>query len=558
PEDFEAIRFFVDRVHLIAPGFQITPTNAQAVTRICVALDGLPLALELAATQLKYMTVDELLAQLDEHMHLTWTGNHRFPGQHDSLDKVVVWSYDLLDSGARRLMRSLGVFNGGFTLGSARAVHTAVADDDVASQLRTLVNASLLERVDADAAATRFTMLETIRQFAAQRLHESDVCQAAHRAHAVYFLALAQSVAGQSMHVGVHSQLAVLDAEDDNLRAALSWALENNAPGLAVGLGVALGGYWVTRFRMQEGIAWLTRLIQLPACEETPAINARLHATLGRLLELSGDYQHAQTALTNAIALARAQAQANEMALALSYMGLLTRTVGDSAGAKALFAESAMLYAQLRQRHGEVVNRAYTANCHHDLGELDSAEEQYRFALDRAPGLDDAFINAYLLWRLSDNLAAQERVAESKELLVQAAARFTELQAFKALAGYAHVTAAQVAMANQDYPEMLRLFRVSLKHSLQTRFFWGYTYELSACALAMAKLGRVTDGYTVTAFVDQAFRRAGAPLAHRQGLHDEVSRTAKTQLDAEVMAAAWQRGMHMTLSEITALTLADT
>ncbi|MCB9160463.1 MAG: hypothetical protein H6644_11515 [Caldilineaceae bacterium] len=160
--------------------------------------------------------------------------------------------------------------------------------------------------------------------------------------------------------------------------------------------------------------------------------------------------------------------------------------------------------------------------------------------------------------RLSDNLAKQERVVRVRLNCLFAAARFTELQAFKALASATLMSRRhRPLLANQDYLEMLRLFRVRPKHSLQTRSFWGYTYELSACALAMAKLGRATDGYTVTAPLI-AFRRAGAPLAHRQGLHDEVSRTAKTQLDAEVMAAAWQRGMHMTLSEITALTLADT
>ena len=161
------------------------------------------------------------------------------------------------------------------------------------------------------------------------------------------------------------------------------------------------------------------------------------------------------------------------------------------------------------------------------------------------------------MWRLSDNLTAQARLSEAKETLLQAASRFDELKMFKALAGYARVTAAQAAMVQENYPEMLRAFRVSLEDSLRSSFFWGYTYELSACALAMAKLGRLTDAYTLVAFVDAAFKRAGAPLANRQALHDEVCRLVEAQLETDAKVIAWRRGAPMTLNEAAALALAD-
>ncbi|MCB0075358.1 MAG: hypothetical protein KDE20_28070, partial [Caldilineaceae bacterium] len=159
-----------------------------------------------------------------------------------------------------------------------------------------------------------------------------------------------------------------------------------------------MGGYWITRFRMQEGINWIERLLELPACTNMPSLNARLHAYLGRLAELSGDYASARTALMTAVMLARTLKETDAIALALSYMGLLTRTLGDSAQARTFFTQSAELYAVLEQRHGEVLNRAYAANCNYDLGDFDEAEAQYLLALDRASALEDAFVKAYLLW----------------------------------------------------------------------------------------------------------------------------------------------------------------
>ena len=560
-EHIEAVRFFADRVRQTIPGFQVTPTNAQTVTHICVALDGLPLALELAATRLKYMTTHELLDQLRRPTHLTWTGSHDASERQGTLGKTIAWSYRLLDDGAQRLMRTLGVFRGGFTLSAVQAVHAAIdraAEKEVAQNLRALMNFSLVVRVDDGASTTRFAMLETIRQFAAQLLAESAADQVIYRAHSVYFLALAQSIESDILHLGAHPQLVILDAEDDNLRAALRWSLEHGASALALQLGVALGGYWITRFRLHEGVAWLESLLALPQCKASPRIDARLHAYRGRLLEMLGDYPRSRAALDEALALARAANDMTEIALALCYLGITARTMGDYMVARAHHEESFALYSKLDDRYGMVIGIKDVGICAIMLGDYAAAEQCFAKAIRLSSSLKDHFIDAYLLGKLGDAVVRQGRRSEGKEILRQSIERYRGLPSFAEFAALTYVQYGLTLLDEDDFDVGLDSVRTGLRIWASTDTFWGTTYALLACAQALAIHGQYARAWQIAANAVGAVEQAGAALQSiQQEILDAVQALVLPVLGQDDAATAWQTGRHLSKQSALVLALSD-
>ncbi|MCB9160460.1 MAG: hypothetical protein H6644_11495 [Caldilineaceae bacterium] len=404
---------------------------------------------------------------------------------------------------------------------------------------------------------TRFIVLETIRQFAGQLLQESGLAEVTQRAHAAYFLALAQSAEGETLHLGVHPQLALLDADDDNLRAALSWSLAQGEQEIALRLGVALGGYWITRSRLREGAQWLGKLLHLSRCPEFPQVNARLHVYLGRLYEMLGDYPRSRALLERGLALARATNDPTEIALALSYLGITTRTMGESATARAFHQESADLYAALDDRYGLVMAVKDIGLCDVMQARYDAAELRFTEAWRLSTQLNDAFIDAYLLGKLGHAVLMQERTAEAKELLGGSIDRFRSLKPFEEFSAMIHILHGQALLAEGEADAALASTRAGLRIWAATDTFWGTVFALSACARIMAERGRLTEAWRLVAFATHAMEQSGAALhSMHQGFHNHVQTQVRAVLD-ETAAAAWQAGTHMTLQDALRIAFAE-
>jgi predicted ATPase len=252
---YEAIRLFVDRARAIRPDFSLTEENAPAVVEICARLDGLPLALELAAARIKLLPPQAMLSRLGDRLKLLTGGARNLPERQRTLRNAIAWSYEMLDEGEKTLFARLAVFSGGSTLEGIEAVCDPQGDLPVEALegVSSLLDKSLLRQEEGQGAEPRLMMLETIREFASQRLEESGEAEQLRKSHADYCIALAEEAEAGLQGSEQESWLERLDPEHDNMRSALAWAMEQGMTELGLFLAGALRPFWYARGYLDEG-----------------------------------------------------------------------------------------------------------------------------------------------------------------------------------------------------------------------------------------------------------------------------------------------------------------
>jgi predicted ATPase/DNA-binding NarL/FixJ family response regulator len=343
----EAGRLFVERARAVRPDFALTAGDAGAVGEVCVRLDGLPLAIELAAARVKVLPPAALLARLDRPFALLTGGARDRPARHQTLRAALAWSHALLSPGERVLFRRLAVFAGGCTLESAAAVAGGEGDGDVLEGVAALVDSSLLRRDEPVAGAVgepRYRMLETVREFAAERLESSGEAPERRRRHAAYFLALAEGVDTGLRGPARAAWVARLGAEDDNFRRALRWTQGAEAGSAAPGLrlAAALCQFWVYRGRQREGREWVEAALARPGAEARTAARAAALCVAGSFAAELGHSTAARARLEASVALWRELGDARGLARALAWLGLNT-LARDRAAGRALLEEAIAL-----------------------------------------------------------------------------------------------------------------------------------------------------------------------------------------------------------------------
>ena len=367
---YASVRLFVERAHAAAPGFELTSENAEAVAEICRRLDGLPLAIELAAARSRLLSPQALLARLDDRMSLLTGGARDLPERQQTLRNTLDWSFGLLSPAEQALFSRLGVFPGTFGLEAAEAVGSGTRRPGPAGQdrgeqiidtLSSLVDASLV-RAEDHAGQPRFSLLGTIREYSRERLRESGQWKEAHDRHAANFLELAES-AGTGLEGP--SQVAWLDqleTEHDNLGAAMSWFLDQDQPGLAHHLGAVTWRFWWFRGHAEEfaryGEAIVAAGEKLPPGQLGYAQNG-----LGIMLIASGNPARAQVLFEQALALFRRLGDKLGIAISAGLLGHLTALRGKYDQADKLLAESLAL-------HQELGNNVSVALVYNFLGQI--------------------------------------------------------------------------------------------------------------------------------------------------------------------------------------------
>jgi predicted ATPase/DNA-binding SARP family transcriptional activator len=366
----EAVRLFVERAAAALPTFTLTPANAAVVAQICHRLDGIPLAIELAAARVKVVAVDQLAARLDDSMRLLTSGSRTALPRQQTLRATIDWSYDLLAEPERALFRRLAVFASGWMLEAADAVCADPngAENDLLELLAHLVDKSLVVVDMPPSGAVRYRLLEPIRQYAHAKLMESAEAPALRQQHAHFFLALAEAAEPQLIGAEQVVWLNRMEQEHDNLRAVFRWCVEREqaAPGLR--LGGALWRFWRTRGHLTEGRACLAELLALPPHPSSPASGeheagwpaARAKALIaaGDLAHEQDDYATAHALFAEGLALGRELADERNMARALGGLAILALAQGDDARAATLYAES----LTLSRKRGEQYLIAGTLN----------------------------------------------------------------------------------------------------------------------------------------------------------------------------------------------------
>ncbi len=355
---YDAVALFVQRAQIAKAGFAVTDEMAPIVAEICRRLDGLPLAIELAAARIKLLPPRALLTRLESRLTVLTGGARDLPARQQTLRGTIDWSYDLLGPGEQALFAWLSVFVGGCTLEAVEDVcaRAGGVPGDVLDGMTALVDSSLLRQEDPARGEPRFFLLETIREYAHERLAQSGAEGTLRAAHAAYFLTLVERAEPDLMGPRQDDWLARLDQEHDNLRAALRWAHESNRQQVGLRIAAVVWRFWNIRGHHSEGRSWLEGLLAWQETQEASVAPAVVRAKAlngaGRLATQQGDNMRATVLIEKSLALWRELDDTQGIADTLDNLGDLSYMQGDYARSTVLHEESLALYRALGDTQG--------------------------------------------------------------------------------------------------------------------------------------------------------------------------------------------------------------
>jgi predicted ATPase/DNA-binding SARP family transcriptional activator/DNA-binding CsgD family transcriptional regulator len=388
-ESYGSVRLFVDRARQRNPAFALRTENAQAVAQICARLEGLPLAIELAAARIKMLPPKALLGRLKDRLKLLTGGSREFSERQRTLRSTIEWSYELLDEDEKALFGRLSVFSGGRTLEAIEAICDAGGDlpVDAFEGISSLVDKSLLRQEEGPDGEPRFMMLETVHEFAREKLGQSSEAEAIKRAHAEYFLALAEEAPPELKGPNQLEWLARLEAEHDNMRAALTWGLERKEVEVALRLGSALLLFWSMRGYHSEGRRWLEAALAMDG-RVSPEVRAMALGGAGSLAFVQGDLDRVQEACEEGLELLANEEAREAKLLLLAFLGWVAWAREDYRQATQLLEESLALSREMRDIWWIATSLLGLATVSYNRGDSERATELCEESMDlfRAQG----------------------------------------------------------------------------------------------------------------------------------------------------------------------------
>jgi predicted ATPase/class 3 adenylate cyclase/Tfp pilus assembly protein PilF len=414
-EHFEAVALFIERARSAAFDFEPGPQETRTIAEICRELDGLPLAIELAAVRVRLLPVRDLLERLSRRLDLLKGGAQDLPVRQQTLRGLIDWDYELLDVEQQALFRRLSVCAGGFTLAAAATV-ADIDDMEALEGVESLLDKSLLRRAGAGDGEPRFRMLGTIREYAAEALVAAGESEDTRRRHALFYLALAEEARSHFRSSDQIEWARVVDLELDNTRAALQWAHEQADPEVELRLTGALAMLWAFRGHVSEGRRWVESALGRSTGEPTllRAVVLRGAATLARA---RGSYEQAKALLEECLALQRKLGDEGGIAVVLKDLANIHSDEGDIASARSLYESSLSYWYKLAQPvgiHMTLNNLGYLAQVE---GHVDEAIERFQEALVIARSIDDKQGIARLLMNLGAATAEKGDTARAQQLL---------------------------------------------------------------------------------------------------------------------------------------------
>jgi predicted ATPase/DNA-binding CsgD family transcriptional regulator len=344
---YASVALFLQRAQALKPEFQVTSANASVVAEICARLDGLPLAIELAAARIKLLSPQALLTRLEHRLQVLTYGTQDVPTRQQTLHNTITWSYDLLNDDEQRLFRRLSVFVGSCTLEAVEAVCEALGEErrKTFNGVASLLDKSLVQQIEQEDGELRLLMLETIREYGLERLTASGEMEATCHTHATYYLRLAEKAALHLSGMKEGRWLDLLEREYDNLRTALAWmveGLEMRRTEMAVQLSEALSSFWATRGHISEGRTFLERIVAEDGGMEA-AMRAKARDTAAWLAYHQSDIDQTEVHAQAALDLYRKLGDTAGSASALHMLGMVAWRRGDGAAARVLQEEAVAL-----------------------------------------------------------------------------------------------------------------------------------------------------------------------------------------------------------------------
>ena len=547
---YPAVALFVRRAQAVKPDFCLTDENAQAVAAICVRLDGLPLALELAAARVKLFPPQALLARLQHRLTLLTGGARDRTARQQTLRGAIDWSVTLLDAEEQVLFTRLSIFVGGFTLEAAEAVCGAdgILRRSVVDGLAALVDKSLVRQHDDSTGEPSFNLLETIHEYARERLEASGEAEAIQQRHAGYYLALVEAAEAELEGGEQVAWLQRLTVEHDNLRAAFTWSCRT--PGtteLSLRFAGALYGFWFRHNHLTEARAWLERALAQPG--GSPAARTKALFSLAQIADHLDELEWAMALFEESVALFRELGDRIGIARVLLNQGRILYVQGDYEHARRLEEESLIHFQELGDRAGVGVVLLSLGDVALDQGDLDAARTYFNRARRDSQELGLIARTAGATLSLSRVAHAAGDAAEASRLLDEGLALFRSL-GDQMYAGGALLGTAWHVYEQGDGRRATRLFRESLSLLRDV----GTNAHRSECLSGLAAASAATGQWV------RAARLCGAADATRPALSHALPRNsqaqyrhdlaaARTALGEPAWTAAWSEGGEMSLEQ---------
>lgn len=543
---YEAVTLFAERARAAKPDFRLTEEHTEAVAEICARLDGLPLAIELAAARVKLLPPQALLARLQQGSGLLKGGGLDLPARQRTLRSTLQWSYDLLDEHEQRMLRRLAVFAGGCTLHAAESISSVTGGlpAEVLDLVASLVDKNLLRQVEWTGGQPRLFMLETIREYALERLAESGEAESVREAYANYYLALAEEAEPKLTTEEQMPWLDLLEREHNNLRAALRWSLDLAEAETSLRLVGALWRFWHVRGHLSEGRRWLEEALALDGGE--PFLRARVLSAGGELAHSQGDLDSAQELREEALAVSRRLGDEVQIAAALNGVAFVIRRRGEFARARAMHQEALELYQKLDDGWG--IGRSMDL-----LGRTAAFEGDFAAAL---PQLEEGL---RMQWEVGDRENIAETTAvmglvalgkkdygTARSLLQKARGTMEELGDPRGIAKMT-VALADVSLNSGDYEVASALYEEALTilRDVDDRWWLAWCLEGVAGAAVAYDFPERAARLFGAAEALRAAIGASRPTGFRSYFERDLA-AARNSLDEAAFENAWEEGQAMT------------
>jgi predicted ATPase/Tfp pilus assembly protein PilF len=549
---YSAVALFAQRAREVLPGFAITAANAAAIAEICIRLDGLPLAIELAAARTKILPPQEVLARLQKSLQVLSSRRSDAPQRQQTLRQAITWSYELLTPAERQVFRRLAVFSGGFTLEAAELI---IGEDteDATFEIASLVDNSLL-RASPSRSDGRFTMLETVRECAREMLEASGEAKALGHRHATWLVQLAEEADPELRGPKAAQFTHRLEQEHANIRSALTWSLEQPLDQTRGELGLRLGGalwrFWCTCGHLREAHDWLSRLLAAFGAAHRDLVGANAHYAAGCVAEDLGQFADALRLYEEARHLWDEAGETRRLPDAYIALGSVRSSQGDYGGAGVSFGQALELARQLGERRLVSVALSNLGSIAWSVGDYDKAEGFHREALDIRRELGNRAGVAVSLTSLGLIASRHGDLQGARALYQESLAILRELENRAGIAvclnnlGEIHYRLGEFESGETLLWEALRI-----QHEMGDRLSLAYTLESIAAAAQLQ--GSCEAALRFFAAAEALRESLGAPLPPlEKASNDKLVQEVRIALGPERFAALWTAAKTVPLEKV--------
>jgi predicted ATPase/DNA-binding winged helix-turn-helix (wHTH) protein len=554
--DCSAVALFAQRAMAAKSDFLLTDKNARAIAEICTRLDGLPLAIELAAARIKLLPPQAMLVRLESPFKLLTGGARDVPARQRTMRETIAWSYELLEKPEQSLFRRLSVFIGGFTLEAAEAACDALDDCgvDIHDGVASLVDKSLLQQMEQVGGESRFVMLETIKEYGLECLKAEGEREIFRQRHASYFLQLAERAEPELGGTQQSLWIAALELEHDNFRAALQWALEERQAETAMRLAGALWWFWYLHGHYREGRAWLNKVLLEGSNQRTlPRCKALIGA--GGLAFLQCEYSSSEKLLNEGLKLARELWDHESIATSLQLLGSVAREQGAYYRAIKLHEGSLGIWRELDNKRGVARSLNYIGFASWLHGNFDKTAMVCEQALGLFRALGD---KEGIVWSLL-NLAAVMYYREEYEqavLLCQESAKLSREIGYKEGIAWSLNIWGNVARRQEQFGPGKIMLRESLGLHYELQDRWRVASVLESVGGIAFELKEAERSVRLFGAAENLRASVGTPLPPvEQEDRDRYLKLARAALGEEKFTQLWLEGRSMPVEQVIASAL---